>query len=136
MSTKHPFDPISMWKTIYEQTEANWSGILHEMMEREDFSENMGDTLNHYLQYQELVSKMTETYLKEVNMPSRSEVANIASLIINLEEKVDFLSDELDDNLMQTNQMKDIKHLQQTVNQLDEKMSSILSQIELMNQTK
>lgn len=136
MSTQMPFDPISIWKNIYEQTEKNWSQALHDLMEKEAFSEGMGETLNHYLQYQELVNKMTEAYLKEVNLPSRSEVADIASLIINLEEKVDNLDDDVDERLAEVSKTKEVRQLRRAVTNLDKKVSSILEAIELMNEDK
>lgn len=138
MFTNMPVDPFSMWKNIYDQTEATWNKTLQEMMEKESFSESMGDTLNYYLQYQELVNKMTETYLKEVNMPSRSEIADIASLIINLEEKVDQFNDETDDKLIELNTTKknEIGQLKTAVSNLDEKLTALLKEVELMNRLK
>jgi len=133
MSTNMPVDPFTMWKNIYDQTEATWNKTLQEMMEKESFSENMGDTLNYYLQYQELVNKMTESYLKEVNMPSRSEIADIASLVINLEEKVDQFHDEVDDKFTVVSTTKEIKQLKHAVAHLDEKLSTVLKEIELVN---
>lgn len=136
MSTKLPFDPMSMWKTVYEQTESNWSKVLQEMMEKEAFSEGMGETLNYYLQYQELVNKMTETYLKEVNIPSRSEVANIASLVINLEEKIDQFNDDLDEKFAELNQSKEMIQLRRSITNLDKKVSTIIDQVERLNEDK
>lgn len=120
MSMNIPLDPVSMWKKIYEQTEENWGTILHELMEKEAFSEGMGDTLNHYLQYQQLVNKMTESYLKEVNMPSRQEIADIAALIINLEEKVDQLTDKVDEQL---STLQHVQHIHEALTQLNEKIN-------------
>lgn len=127
MSTNIPLDPISMWKKIYEQTEANWSNVLQELMEKEAFSEGMGDTLNQYLQYQELVNKMTETYLKEINIPSRQEIADIGSLIINLEEKFDQLNDEIDERFQQLNK------LEKSLTKIDEKISTIYQSSKSIN---
>lgn len=127
MSTNIPLDPISMWKKIYEQTEANWSNVLQELMEKEAFSEGMGDTLNQYLQYQELVNKMTETYLKEINIPSHQEIADIGSLIINLEEKFDQLNDEIDERFQQLNK------LEKSLTKIDEKISTIYQSSKSIN---
>lgn len=135
MSTKMPFDPITMWKSLYEQTEQNWGKLLQDLMEKEAFSEGMGDTLNHFLQYQQLVNKMTETYLKEVNIPSRSEVSNVASLIINLEEKIDRFIDQLDDQLAEQTNTNEIKQLKQSITNLEKKVSLMYEQIELKNKS-
>ncbi|WP_342599162.1 polyhydroxyalkanoate biosynthesis repressor PhaR [Psychrobacillus sp. FSL H8-0483] len=112
-----PFDPFTMWKTFYEQTEANWTSAIHETLKKESFSEGMGETLNYYLQAQELKNDTTESFLKSVNMPTRSEVADIASLIINVESKLDTLDDRFDEEMNQ---------LIKAVSNLDEKLDKIL----------
>lgn len=117
MTKPLPFDPFTMWKTFYEQTEANWTSAIHETLKKESFSEGMGETLNYYLQAQELKNDTTETFLKNVNMPTRSEVADIASLVINVESKLDTLDDRFDEEM---NQLKKV------VSNLDEKLDKIL----------
>lgn len=106
-----------MWKTFYEQTEANWTSAIHETLKKESFSEGMGETLNYYLQAQELKNDTTETFLKNVNMPTRSEVADIALLVINVESKLDTLDDRFDEEMIQ---------LKKVVSNLDEKLDKIL----------
>uniref|UniRef100_UPI00406C04B3 polyhydroxyalkanoate biosynthesis repressor PhaR n=1 Tax=Psychrobacillus sp. FSL H8-0483 TaxID=2921389 RepID=UPI00406C04B3 len=117
MTKPLPFDPFTMWKTFYEQTEANWTSAIHETLKKESFSEGMGETLNYYLQAQELKNDTTESFLKSVNMPTRSEVADIASLIINVESKLDTLDDRFDEEMNQ---------LIKAVSNLDEKLDKIL----------
>lgn len=133
MSTQMPFDPFTMWKTIYDQTEATWNKTIQEAMNKDSFSESMGETLNYYLQYQELVNKMTESYLKELNMPSRSEISDIASLVINLEEKVDQFNEDMEDELAKTSTSNEIRSLRRAVTNLDKKLSTVLKEVELMN---
>lgn len=117
MTKPLPFDPFTMWKTFYEQTEANWTSAIHETLKKESFSEGMGETLNYYLQAQELKNDTTETFLKSVNMPTRSEVADVASLVINVESKLDILDDRFEE---------EIDQLKKAVANLDEKLDKIL----------
>ncbi|MCG7334579.1 polyhydroxyalkanoate biosynthesis repressor PhaR [Sporosarcina sp. ACRSM] len=133
MTQKVPFDPFTMWKEIYEKTEASWSGVLQESLGKETFSEGLGQTLNSYLQYQEVISQMTETYLKQVNMPTRGEVSNIASLVINLENKVDDLEDKIDDAAAKEDTSKEINQLKKAVSNLDKKLDKVLTLIEEVN---
>ncbi|MCZ2258308.1 poly(R)-hydroxyalkanoic acid synthase subunit PhaE [Sporosarcina sp. G11-34] len=115
-------DPFTMWKDVYEKTEATWSEAIQETMKKESFSEGMGQTLNSHLQSQELISKMTEAYLKQVNMPTRGEVASVASLVINLEEKVDDLQDSFEDDTLKN----EIGQLKRAVANLDKKIDSVI----------
>lgn len=118
-----------MWINMYNQTEANWKDSIEEMMEKEAFSEGMGDTLNYYLQYQELMNKMTESYLKSVNLPTRSEISDVASLVVNLEEKVDHIDYELDDKLEKLSSTKDIGQLKRSITNLDKKLDTVIKEI-------
>ncbi|BAQ10722.1 polyhydroxyalkanoic acid synthase, phar subunit [Bacillus sp. OxB-1] len=136
MSQTLQFDPFAMWKTIYEQTEANWNDAIQQSMKKETFSEGMGETLNYYLQFQELAKKMTESYLKQANMPTRGELADVASLIINLEEKVDSLDDRFDEELSKLDAAKEIAQLRRVVSNLDKKLDLIMEAVEKMNQHK
>ena len=136
MSQTLQFDPFAMWKTIYEQTEANWNDVIQQSMKKETFSEGMGETLNYYLQFQELAKKMTESYLKQANMPTRGELADVASLIINLEEKVDSLDDRFDEELSKLDAAKEIAQLRRVVSNLDKKLDLIMEAVEKMNQQK
>ncbi|MEK3934833.1 polyhydroxyalkanoate biosynthesis repressor PhaR [Sporosarcina sp. FSL W7-1349] len=136
MSQTLQFDPFAMWKTIYEQTEANWNDAIQQSMKKESFSEGMGETLNYYLQFQELAKKMTESYLKQANMPTRGELADVASLIINLEEKVDNLDDRFDEEIAKLDAAKEIAQLRRVVSNLDKKLDLVMEAVEKMNQQK
>jgi polyhydroxyalkanoic acid synthase PhaR subunit len=123
-------DPLAMWKEIYQKTEATWSDAIQDSMKKEPFSEGLGQTLNNHLQYQELISKMTETYLKQVNMPTRGEIASIASLIINLEGKVDDLQDKIEVETLENETVKEINLMKRSVVNLEKKLDKVLELLE------
>ena len=77
--------------------------------------------MNQYLQAQKLMNETTETYLKSVNLPTRSEVADVASLVINLESKLDALEDGLEE---------EINQIKIAVSTLDRKIDKLLSNFE------
>jgi polyhydroxyalkanoic acid synthase PhaR subunit len=130
------FDPFTMWKDIYAKTEATWSEALQESMKKEPFSEGMGQTLNNHLQYQELVTKMTEAYLKQVNMPSRGEIASIASLIINVDEKVDRLEDKIEEEALKNDMGKEVGQLRRAITNLDKKLDKVLEAFDEISRNK
>jgi polyhydroxyalkanoic acid synthase PhaR subunit len=128
--TQKPFfDPFEVWKSIYDKTEEKWSEVLQETMLTEGYSELMGQVQNGYLQYHELIQKGTNAYLKQVNMPSREEVSSIASLIINVEEKVDNLDQRIEDELL-TNQADEIAKLKGSISKLDKKIDMLLKAVQ------
>lgn len=91
------FDVFALWKEIYNRTESVWQDAIQETLEKKSFAESLGQIQSQYVQYQELVNKMTESYLKQANIPTRDEIANVASLIVNVDSKIDQLEDEFDE---------------------------------------
>lgn len=124
------FDPFTMWKNMYEKTEENWNEVLQETMKKESFSKDLGQTLNYYLSYQEIVKKLTEDYLKQVNMPTRGEIADVASLIINIEEKVEDFEERMEEEIQKMDASKQVAQLRRSVNGLEKKMDRILELLE------
>ncbi|MFB6469238.1 poly(R)-hydroxyalkanoic acid synthase subunit PhaE [Cytobacillus sp. Hz8] len=130
MADQKVLDPFKVWKDIYQQTEAKWNEAIHETMQKEAFAEWMGQVQSAYLQYQELVQKTTENYLKQISVPTRDEISSVASLIINLEEKVDNLDQKIDDELDSLSANEEITKLKSSISKLDKKLDNILKVVQ------
>lgn len=128
--SQQTFDVFSIWKEIYAKTESAWHEAIQETLEKKSFAEGLGQIQSQYVQYQELVNKMTESYLKQANIPSREEIANVATLIINVDSKIDQLEDEFDDQNAQV--YKEIEALKKSVSSLDKKLDKVIA---LLNQS-
>ncbi|GMB10116.1 polyhydroxyalkanoic acid synthase PhaR subunit [Thermolongibacillus altinsuensis] len=87
------FDPFLLWKETYEQTEKYFGNVLDDAMKREQFSQWMGTVLNFNLQLQSLMKEGAERYLAQVNVPSKEDIANVAALVVNVEEKLETLEE-------------------------------------------
>lgn len=124
MTQKITFEPFTMWKDMYENTEKAWHDVIQDTLGQESFSEGLGQIQSSYLQYHELMNNMTEAYFKQINIPTRDEIANVASLVINLEEKIDTIDDQLYEN--SESMTKEINQLKRTVSSLDKKFDKIL----------
>jgi polyhydroxyalkanoic acid synthase PhaR subunit len=125
-----PFDPFTVWKDMYEKTESHLSKTLDETMRKEDFSQWMGQFLNMYLQYQNMVKQSTDKFLEQVNMPSRADISNLSALIVNLEAKVDGLEELVEGDLShQINNLdtsREINRLKTDMKSLDKKIDQVL----------
>ncbi|MFJ5770950.1 polyhydroxyalkanoate biosynthesis repressor PhaR [Psychrobacillus sp. NPDC093180] len=130
MTQTTSFDAFTMWKNVYEKTESTWRDAIQDTLGKESFAESLGQIQSQYLQYQGFVNKMTESYLKQANMPSRDEIANVASLVINVESKVDDLEDQMDVYKIDTS--REIEQLRKGLNSLDKKLDKV---IELLDKT-
>ncbi|KOS68399.1 hypothetical protein AEA09_07405 [Lysinibacillus contaminans] len=124
MTQKIPFEPFTMWKDMYEHTEKAWNDVIQDTLGKESFSEGLGQIQSSYLQYHEIISNLTEAYFKQANIPTRDEVANVASLVINLEGKIDNIDDQLYENSETVT--KEINQLKRTVGSLEKKFDKVL----------
>ena len=127
MTQKIPFEPFKIWKDMYEHTEKAWNDVIQDTLGKETFSEGLGQIQSSYLQYHEMISNVTEAYFKQVNIPTRDEVANVASLVINLEDKVDNIDDQLYENSETIT--KEINQLKRAVGNLEKKFDKVLEAI-------
>ncbi|WP_243385092.1 poly(R)-hydroxyalkanoic acid synthase subunit PhaE [Bacillus kexueae] len=130
MSQQSTFDPFTMWKSFYDKMEGNWSEVLQESMKKESFAEWMGQSLNTFLLYQDFIQKTTESYLKQMNMPTRDEVSNVASLVISLEDKVEQLDDKVEDFINDKQLSSEITRLKSNVSKLDKKLDQLITLLE------
>ncbi|WP_017755215.1 polyhydroxyalkanoic acid synthase subunit PhaR [Calidifontibacillus oryziterrae] len=123
-------DPFEMWKNLYDQAETYWSKVLDENLATEDFSRGLGKVLDMNLQYKKLVNDSTKAYLQQMNMPSKEDLANLATMMINVEEKIDHIEEVvdgfLDIEMTQQKQMSEINTLKSEVKELHKKIDQIV----------
>ncbi|MCM2674221.1 polyhydroxyalkanoic acid synthase subunit PhaR [Alkalicoccobacillus plakortidis] len=132
MSDQKSFDPFTLWKDVYQQSESYWGNVLDEKMKEDQFSEWMGKTLEMNLLYKKAQDEITNKYLEQVNVPTRSDLANIASLVVNVESKVDHLEDlveETDLTQMKSELKREMTLMKKDMKQLDSKLDQILSEL-------
>lgn len=130
MTQQTLLDPFSLWKNLYEKTEANLNEILNETLQKESFAEYLGHVQSTFLQYQQFIQTTTDKYLKQMNMPTREEISNIASLIINVEDKVENLDQKVEDELLSNPLSAEINKLKTNVAKIDKKMDQILKALQ------
>ena len=131
MTQKIPFEPFTMWKDMYEHTEKAWNDVIQDTLGKEKFSEGLGQIQSNYLNYHEIISNFTEAYFKQANIPTRDEIANVASLVINLEDKIDNIDDQLYENSEAIS--KEINQLKRTVGNLEKKFDKVLESIAMLD---
>jgi polyhydroxyalkanoic acid synthase PhaR subunit len=131
MAQKVSFEPFTIWKDMYEQTEKTWHDIIQNTLGTESFSEGLGQIQSSYLQLHEMFSEAAETYFKQANIPTPDEIANVASLVINLEEKVD----TIDDQLFQSSQANttELSSIKNAIANLDRKFDVLVTSLEAID---
>jgi polyhydroxyalkanoic acid synthase PhaR subunit len=118
-----------MWKDFYFQS----SNLVDDKVKEEFPSQGMGQVLEMNLQFKKLLNETTEQYLEQVNMPTRNDLANISSLIVNVDAKIDDLEELVEDT--KANQVdqeaiqRELTTLKRDMKNLDVKLNQVLSML-------
>lgn len=116
-----------MWKDYYSQT----SKLFDEKIGENFPSEGMGQVLEMNLQFKKMIDESTLKYLEFMNVPSRNDIANLSSLIVNVDAKVDDLEERLEEKLeqesIQGSYSKELANLKKDMKSLDNKLNQILT---------
>lgn len=104
-----------------------WGQSMEEQMKSEEFSEWMGKVLESNLFYKQIADTSTKQYLEQMNVPSREDLANLSSLVVNLDAKVDDLEEQLEENLDNQVSTSEMTQLKNELNKIDGKLDEVLS---------
>lgn len=131
MTQQKNFNPMELWKDFYNQSESYWGNVLDEKMKEEYFSEWMGKVLEMNLQVKKILNETTESYLSQVNLPTQNDLSNIATLVVNVDSKVDSLEELIEEtSANQVNQAelkREMTRVKNEIKSLDNKLDEILT---------
>ncbi len=89
-------EPFTFFRDWYDATNETWSKFVEEYIGSEQFMETSTPFLESYASFFKTFRRANEEFFKNLQLPTRSDIARIAELVIALEEKVDQLDDSLD----------------------------------------
>lgn len=89
-------EPFTFFRDWYNATNETWSKFIEEYIGSEQFMETSTPFLESYASFFKTFRRANEEFFKNLQLPTRSDIARIAELVIALEEKVDQLDDSLD----------------------------------------
>ncbi len=92
-----PSDPLQLATQWYNATSGPFSDFVGDLIEREEFLEPSSRFLQSYASFYKVFKRNSEDYLKNLQLPVRSDITRIAGLIVNLEDKVDNVEETLED---------------------------------------
>jgi polyhydroxyalkanoic acid synthase PhaR subunit len=121
------FNVFEAWKDLYNQS----SNLYDEKIMESFPSQGVGQLLDMNLQFKKFIDETTEKYLELGNLPSRKDLANLSSQIVNVDAKVDSIEELLEDKLDSTDNQVSFKNelseLKSEMKNLDKKLNQILS---------
>jgi len=92
-----PADPFTYLKQWYDATNEIWSKVVGEVIGTEKFMDAASQFLESYSSFTRTFSRASEAYFSHLQLPTRSDIARVAELVINLEDKVDRLDNQFED---------------------------------------
>ena len=92
-----PSDPLQLATQWYNATSGPFSDFVGDLIEREEFLEPSSRFLQSYASFYKVFRRNSEEYLKNLQLPVRSDITRIANLVVNLEDKVDNIEEVLED---------------------------------------
>ncbi|HLX41578.1 MAG TPA: hypothetical protein VKR42_13680 [Ktedonobacteraceae bacterium] len=124
-------EPFTFFRDWYNATNETWSKFVEEYIGSEQFMESSTPFLESYASFFKTFRRANEEFFKNLQLPTRSDIARIAELVIALEEKVD----QLDDSLDSINGSQSKAATQETVNGIAGQLHALESKMDLLPAT-
>jgi len=128
-----PSDPLQLATQWYNATSGPFSDFVGDVIEREEFLEPSSRFLQHYASFYKVFKRDSEEYLKNLQLPVRSDISRIAGLVVNLEEKVDRIEEVLEDfeyGYAEPATSESVKELETRLERVEGKLDRLLAALE------
>src|SRR5215217_2158835 len=128
-----PSDPLQLATQWYNATSGPFSDFVGDVIEREEFLEPSSRFLQSYASFYKVFKRNSEEYLKNLQLPVRSDITRIASLVVNLEEKVDRIEEVLEDfeyGYAEPATSESVKQLENRLDRVESKLDRLLAALE------
>lgn len=83
---------LDAMRTSAAQMEQSWNEFFNQMMGTEQFAQWLGRSMDGYLAMQNAVATGMEQHLRALNIPTRSDIAQLGERIGQLEQRIEELS--------------------------------------------
>jgi polyhydroxyalkanoic acid synthase PhaR subunit len=128
-----PSDPLQLATQWYNATSGPFSDFVGDVIEREEFLEPSSRFLQSYASFYKVFKRNSEEYLKNLQVPVRSDITRIAGLVVNLEEKVDRIEEVLEDfeyGYAEPATSESIKEVENRLDRVEGKLDRLLAALE------
>jgi polyhydroxyalkanoic acid synthase PhaR subunit len=127
---------FDMWKDYYAKS----SSLFDEKIKENFPAKSMAQIMEMNLMFKKMIDESTEKYLELVNVPSRNDFANLSSLIVNVDAKVDNLEELLEENSVNlaepSNYKQELTAIKKDMKNLDNKLNQILTLLKASEESK
>ena len=128
-----PADPFTFFKQWYDASSETWSKVVGNTIGDEKFVENASQFMESYTSYYMVTRRANENYFRNLQLPTRSDLARVAEMIVALEEKVDRVDevfDDIEDGSSQLATRDSLTDLEDRVSRVEKKLDAVSSVLE------
>ena len=116
-------EPFKFFRDWYNATSDTWSKFVEQYIGSEQFMETSTPLLESYASFFKTFRRANEEFFQNLQLPTRSDIARIAELVITLEEKVDQIDDALDDSQSKGATQEDVTGIAGQLQALESKLN-------------
>jgi polyhydroxyalkanoic acid synthase PhaR subunit len=120
-----PADPFSFMKQWYDATNETWATLMGDIIGTEKFMESASQFLESYSSFYRTFRRANEEFFSNLQLPTRSDIARVAELVIAVEEKVELNEDAIED--------LDDKYSRAVPGNLEERLSHIEKKLDTIS---
>jgi BMFP domain-containing protein YqiC len=95
VSSALPPHPFELFKQTYDRAAESWAKSMEQFISTEEFASAAGTFMERYANLQEAMRKAAEASFEQLPVPSKEDMARVAQLVINVERKLDEVSDSV-----------------------------------------
>jgi len=92
-----PSDPFTFIKQWYDATSETWAKVIGDLIGTEKFMEFSSQFFESYMSFYRTFRRANEEFFSNLQLPTRSDIARVAELVIGVEDKVEQIEDEFED---------------------------------------
>jgi exonuclease VII small subunit len=93
----YPTDPLQFATRLYNATSGPLSEFVGDIIQREEFLEASNSFMQSYTSFYKVFRRDSEKYLKNLQIPVRSDITRVAGLVVALEDKIDRLEEAFEE---------------------------------------
>jgi len=130
-----PADPFTFFKQWYDASSETWSEIVGEMIGAEKFVEIASQFMDSYTSFYQIARRQNEEYFRNLQLPTRSDIARVAGLVVEMEEKVDRIEDafeDFEDGYSKVATLEAVESLDGRLESVEKKLDALPSSLEKM----
>ena len=124
-------DPVTFFRQWYDATSESWAQVVGDVMNSERFLEANRQFIESYTSAVRASNRVNEEIYQNLQLPTRSDIARVATLVVSLEEKVDKIEDafeNFEDGYANVAKSEAVEELAGRLGQVESKLDKLNTQ--------